>query len=608
MNPIIVTVAVLIVSVALFVWNKVPVGVVAIGVALALFVTGVLDAQQTLAGFGDPVIVFIAALFVVSEALDATGVTTWAGQQLVSRAGDNKRRLVTLVMMLVAVVTALISVNGAVAALLPMVVVMALKTRQSPSQMLMPLAFGAHAGSLLVLTGTPVNVLVSEIAVGAGASPIGFFEFGLVGIPLVVGTILITVFFGPKLLPSRVAKVAPRDLSKHALTLANQYSLDYADSKFDRMTGMTEVLVPPRSTFVGESVFTGMVTDSGDLVVVGIQRAGEDLTDAVLAPGDVMLLRGAWSALDQNTQNPNVVVVDAPQGVRSQAVPMGPKAIPAIIILAAMVVLLATGIVPTAIAALTAAGAMVLFRVISVGQAHRSISWTTLILVGGMIPLSTAIQVSGAADLVADALARALGSASPYLLLFGVALVTVVLGQLISNMATALIVAPIAIAVAGETGISPLPLLMGVAVAAAASFLTPVATPANTMVLTRGLPIQRLLEARSPTRGPVPWRRRVRSADLLALLDISCLTPKTRRTSWHSEDVPAEVSFRRPRAPPSSAARPQRPAMPSTDGRPRGSRLKMLPGWRAHLLPCPLLLRLRLLPPELKMSSRASSV
>ncbi|QWT23969.1 SLC13 family permease [Subtercola sp. PAMC28395] len=486
MSQITITLIVLFVAVVLFVWNRFPVGIVAIGVALSLYATGVISFEQTLAGFGDPVIVFIAALFVVSEALDATGVTTWAGQQLVTRAGTDRRTLVTLVMVLVAIVTALISVNGAVAALIPMVVVLAIKIRQPPSQMLMPLAFGAHAGSLLVLTGTPVNVLVSELAVSAGEKPIGFFAFGLVGIPLVVGTILITVFLGPKLLPKRAARAAPSDLSSHAETLAAQYSLARSEGLLSRDSGLTEVVVPPRSSFVGDSVFTGMVTESGQLVVVAIQRSGEDLSEAVLVPGDVMLLQGTWQALEENTTDPNVVVVDAPQSIRRQAVPMGPKAKTALVILAGMVVLLATGLVPAAIAALVAACAMVLLRVISVGQAHRSISWTTLILVGGMIPLSTAIQSSGAADLLANGLVNAVGNSSPYLLVLGVALVTVVLGQLISNMATALIVAPIAIAIATETGISPLPLLLAVAVAGAASFLTPVATPANTMVMGPG--------------------------------------------------------------------------------------------------------------------------
>ncbi len=486
MNPIVVTLVVLALAIVLFVWNRLPVGIVAIGVALSLYLTGVLTADQALAGFGDPVIVFIAALFVVSEGLDATGVTTWAGQQLVARAGTNPKSIITLVMILVAVLTALISVNGAVAALLPMVVVLAIRIKQPPSQMLIPLAFGAHAGSLLVLTGSPVNVLISEFIASTGGKPIGFLSIGLIGLPLVVGTILLTVLLGPVLLPKRTPQSATKDLSAHARTLRQQYAIDKADGTLDKKLGLTEVVVLPRSAFIGDTVYPGMVTESGDLVVLAIQRAGEDLGLTTLEVGDVMLLRGTWVALDANTTDPNVVVVDSPQDIRRQAVPMGPHAKTAIGILLGMVVLLATGIVPPAIAALIAAAAMVVLRVLTAHQAQRAISWTTLILVGGMIPLSTAITVSGAADLIANGIVRVVGTASPYLLLLGVALVTAVLGQLISNMATTLILAPIAIAIAAETGISPVPLLIGVAVAAAASFLTPVATPANTMVFGPG--------------------------------------------------------------------------------------------------------------------------
>src|SRR6478752_2710263 len=161
--------------VALFVWDRFPVAIVAIGVAVSLWATGVLDLEDALAGFGDPTVIFIASLFVVSEALDASGVTAWVGQELVRHVGESRTRLIVYTMALVALLTALINVNGAVAALVPVAVVMAVRTGRPPSQLLLPLAFAAHAGSLLALTGTPVNVIVSE------EGDFGFFEFALVG-------------------------------------------------------------------------------------------------------------------------------------------------------------------------------------------------------------------------------------------------------------------------------------------------------------------------------------------------------------------------------------------------------------------------------------------
>ena len=213
--------------VVLFVSNLVPVEIVAIGTALSLWATDVLDLNQALAGFGDPTVLFIASLFVVSEALDATGVTAWAGQQLVARAGDSRRRLLVLMMLMCAGLTAFISVNGAVAALVPVVVVTAVKLQTPSSQLMMPLAFAAHAGSMLTLTGSPVNVLVSEAADEAGASPFGYFEFTLVGVPLLAGTIVIVVLFGSRLLPHRNARYMPADFSEQARVLLAHYELDH---------------------------------------------------------------------------------------------------------------------------------------------------------------------------------------------------------------------------------------------------------------------------------------------------------------------------------------------------------------------------------------------
>ena len=130
MSNISITFAIIGAIVVLFIWNRIPVVIIALGTALALYATGVLNLGQSLAGLGDTAVIFIASLFVVSAGLEATGVTAWAGQLLISRAGTSRTRLLVIMLLLIAVLTAVISVNGAVAALLPVVVVAAVRLGQ----------------------------------------------------------------------------------------------------------------------------------------------------------------------------------------------------------------------------------------------------------------------------------------------------------------------------------------------------------------------------------------------------------------------------------------------------------------------------------------------
>ena len=572
MGDIAVMAAIILAAIVLFVWNRIPVILVAMGVGMALYATGLVTLNQALSGFGDPAVMFIATLFVVSAALDRTGVTAWAGQMLIRGAGEESRtRLMVLIALLVAVLTALISLNGAIAALLPVVVVMALRLRRQPSQLLMPMVFSAHAGSLLALTGTPVNVLVSEAAADAGFRAIGFFEFTIVGVPLLLGVIAISILLGQKLLPHRSGETMSADFSRHATTLVEQYGLkeglfrlrlrassplvgqpasvlevhkweqlrlvaihdgetgerlkretmaegdfllvsgqgeeaarlasaqhlafrlensedDLRDSLFNRSSGLAEVMIPPRSAMIGQTAYQGMVTESGDLVVIAIQRGGIDVgaEPVQLQAGDTMLLQGSWKALDTRLADPQVLVVNSPDLVRRQAVPLGAGAWGAIGVLGAMVFCLATGLVPAAVAGILSCFALVLLRVVTVDQAYRAVDWTTVILVAAMMPLSTAMVQTGAADMMADGLVAMAAGGSPTILLAGIFLLTAVLGQLISNTATALIIIPVGVAAATAMGVSPLPVLMCIAVAAAASFLTPIATPTNLMVMRPG--------------------------------------------------------------------------------------------------------------------------
>jgi di/tricarboxylate transporter len=564
------TILILAGAIVLFVSNRLPVSMVALFVAVALWATDVLSLEQSLAGFGTPTIVLIAALFVVAEALDSAGITTWAGQQVMRHSGDSRTKLIVLLAIATAILTAMITPNGSVAALFPMVVVLGLRLGIAPSQLLMPVAFFAHAGALLVLTGSPVTLLVGEAIEDSTGNGLGFFDVALTGLPLLALTVGVTLLVGKFLLPTRETPSDVGDLSALPGQLQSQYlgggelvkarvganssvlgerpeSLGFGDESgvhvikaqlpdgrpienrsiaegdvlvlrgaldditsvtaqtgllversvtdepvtagmISRDFGVMEVVIPPRSKSIGTRVYPGMIIANGNLVVLAVQRHGEEVDsfESTLYAGDSLLLQGRWEHLDEYAARSNVIVIDSPDAIRRQAAPLGSKAKYALIVTAGMIVLLTSGLTPAVIACLAAAIAMVLLNVVSVEQAHKSINWTTLILVGAMIPLSTAITQTGLADRIGNALVDALGDGSPYILIAGIFVVTVALGQMISNTATALIMIPICISVATEMDVSPVTLLMSLNVAAAAALLTPIATPANLMVMEPG--------------------------------------------------------------------------------------------------------------------------
>jgi di/tricarboxylate transporter len=585
--------------VVLFVTNKIPVEVTAVGSALVLYGLGIISLSEAFAGFADPAVLLIAGLFVVSEGLDATGVTTWLGQAVVARSGSSTKRLLVLLMLLSAAMTAVIGLNGTVAALLPMTLVVAMRRSLLPSRLLMPLAFAGGAGSLLLLTGTPVNVVVSEAAATYAGGEFGFAEFALVGIPVTAGTLAIVLLLGERLVPRRRSEALPPDLSGHARTLVRHYGLDdvahvrvEADSDLvgspravgevaaragirlvtvldgatglpstqgalapgDRLTllgtqsavdqfalghglgvervrsaedvqadlltprsGSAEIVIPPRSQLLDQHVSTSQVIGGG-MVVLAMTREGQDLGSGPveLHAGDTLLVEGPWELLDEADRRHDLLVVDSPELLRRQAVPLSQRSGAAIAILVAMVLLLATGAIPAAVTALLAAGAMILARVVTMEQAYRGINWTTILLVAGMMPMSTAISASGAGEMIATWIIDLVGAAGPTALLAGLFLITVVFSQLISNTATALVMIPIGVSAAAQLDISARPVLMSLCVGAAVAFLTPVATPANMMVMgpagyrfgdywRLGLPLTILFGLVSVLLVPVIW-------------------------------------------------------------------------------------------------------
>jgi len=255
-------------------------------------------------------------------------------------------------------------------------------------------------------------------------------------------------------------------------------------------TGMAEVLLAPRSRLVGKTLKDIRFRDRYLLGVVGVKRLGElvpgPLADLPLRFGDTLLVQGEWERirlLQRETRD--FIVAMAPREMSDALAPLG-RAPVAVGIMVAMMALLTLGLVPPVTAVLLAAVGMVLSGCVTVEDAYRAVNWESVVLIAGILPMATALEVTGGMAWIVDSLSGLMEGAGPVLLLVALFVLTSALSQVISNTATAVLLAPIASSLALGIGARPEPFLMTLAVAASTAFATPVASPVNTLVLGPG--------------------------------------------------------------------------------------------------------------------------
>jgi di/tricarboxylate transporter len=195
---------------------------------------------------------------------------------------------------------------------------------------------------------------------------------------------------------------------------------------------------------------------------------------------------GTWKEIRTLQTDPSeLVILNLPSEV-DDILPASDKAPHAIACLLLMVGLMITGVIPNVQAALIAGLLMGALRCIDFDSAYRSIHWKSLILIVGMLPFSLALQRTGGVDLAANGLLAVIGGAGPHVVLGSVFLITAMLGLFISNTATAVLMAPVALAIATDMNASPYPFAMIVALAASTAFMTPISSPVNTLVVGPG--------------------------------------------------------------------------------------------------------------------------
>ena len=571
-------------AIFLFISEWLRVDIVALAVIVVLMISGVLSPEQALAGFSNPTVLAIAALFVVGGGVLQTGLAAEIGRRILRVAGHNETRLILLLMLVVALLSSIMSDTGTVAVLLPAVIVLARTASINPSKLLIPLSFGALLGGASTLIGTPPNLIVSNLLREQGLQPFGFFSFTPMGLILIFLGVAFILTIGRRLLPDRETRKAgqrvetpeelldlyklpdnlfrlrvrrtsnivgktvaqtqlgadyhltvldvipgnqPRpasilhlmgnrpgnedvgairiqaedillvqgfvnDVSYAAARLnlgVQPAQADDEDALISEEVGIAEVVLPPRSSLQGKTLPELRFGSTYHLTVLSINRPGDasprNLKATTLQFGDILLVQGPWKNIIALKDRPrDFVVVGQPESMRGA--PNREKAAIASIILISMVALIITNLLPVATASLLAALAMVLFGCLSMDEAYQAVDWRSILLIAGMLPMSTALEKVHLVDMAASALVQSVGAYGPLAVVAGLFILTSLFTQVLSNTATTVLIAPIAFAAAQSLGLHPQAFLMAVAIAASMGFASPVASPVNTLVMGAG--------------------------------------------------------------------------------------------------------------------------
>lgn len=582
-----ITLAILAAAIFLFVSEWLRVDLVALCVVVALILTGVLDVNEAVAGFSNPVVLTIAALFVVGGAVLQTGLAARVGERILKVAGHSPGRLTFVLMATSALLSSFLSDTGTVAVLLPAAIVLARGARLAPSRLLIPLSYGALLGGAMTLIGTAPNLVASNLLRENGLQPFTFFSYTPLGILLFIAGSAFMLLFGRHLLPDRqptfhsqpvenptelidryrlpgnlfrlrvrrtsslvgqplsvsglgaefnvnileiLRRRAPRPLggllgragsadrqpvdatpdatiaaddilmaqgNPAAITraaarwdlAAQPVAPDESEDLITQEIGIAEVLLPASSPLIGQSVISSRFGTLYHLNVLGLERPGHetpaDLRHTPLRFGDLLLVQGPWQHIAAlRRRGRDFVVLGQPEAFL--VAPRQKQAGLALLVMAGMLLVMIFNWLPLAAASLLAALLMVLFGCLSMDEAYQSVDWKSIVLVACMLPMSTALEKVALVELAAGAVTSVLGTLGPLAVLATLFLLTAAFTQVLSNTATTVLIAPIALAAAHTLGVQPHAFLMAVAVAASMAFASPVASPVNTLVMAAG--------------------------------------------------------------------------------------------------------------------------
>ena len=278
-----------------------------------------------------------------------------------------------------------------------------------------------------------------------------------------------------------------RFASDYGLRKMKDVKIDFYD------LGLTEIVVMPTSNFAGLRIGDANLRKRFGINVLGVKRGDEYITDNLIAAklhvGDMLLVQGEWTNLAHlATDTSNWVVIDQPEKTADKVL-LDYKAPVAAAIMLLMIAMMVFDFIPVApVTAVIIAGLLTVFAGCfrNVEAAYKTINWESIVLIAAMMPMSTALEKTGASALVSQGLVESLGAMGPTALLAGIYFTTSLMTMFISNTATAVLMAPIALVAARQVGVSPYSFLFAVTLGASMCFASPFSTPPNALVMKAG--------------------------------------------------------------------------------------------------------------------------